>query len=45
MEDDEEEGEYGGEDDSGVDGGFLPSPWPPPLGEPFVDLVDSVSYR
>ena len=29
MEDDEEEGVDGGEDDGGVDGGFLPSPWPP----------------
>ena len=34
VEDDDEEGEDGGEDDGGVDGGFLPSPWPPPLGEP-----------
>ena len=29
VEDDDEEGE-----DGGVDGGFLPSPWPPPPGEP-----------
>ena len=34
VEDDDEEGEDGGENDGGVDGGLLPSPWPPPPGEP-----------
>ena len=30
MEEDEDEGEYGGEDDGGVDGGLSPFTLPPP---------------